>query len=435
MLGSGVGGSSALYGMVLERFFPDDFTPRANFADVAGSTVPEAWPVSYEDMVPWYERAEALYRVRGSADPLRVDGGGTALLPPGPMTAANSQLAEFLAGRGMHPYGLHVACEYRKDCRSCQSFLCPANCKNHAGNICVEPALRDHRAVLLDDTTVVRLEASRTAVTEVVARRHGGTLVFRGKTVVLAGGAFMTPTLLLRSASRVWPYGLANDHDIVGRNLMRHIIDVYLFRAPVDEPVTGQVKQIGVNDFYRMDGQRYGTLQSLGAMPPFAFLMNVGRAERRVLGPFRSLGRRWTAFGREQLIPLATIVEDLPHAENRVLPGSGDTAGGKVVKVRVNHIVSAADRKRNRELAVRLKRSFAGYRRSRLFPIHLSMADSNNGVGHHCGTCRFGDDPRTSALDPTCRAWGLDNLYVVDASVLPSSAGINPSLTIAANAL
>jgi choline dehydrogenase-like flavoprotein len=67
--------------------------------------------------------------------------------------------------------------------------------------------------------------------------------------------------------------------------------------------------------------------------------------------------------------------------------------------------------------------------------MYLSGANLNTGIGHQCGTCRFGDKPETSVLDPDNRAWELDNLYVVDASTLPSSAGINPSLTIAGNAL
>ncbi|MDT0317174.1 GMC family oxidoreductase [Streptomyces millisiae] len=435
IVGSGVGGSSALYGMVTERFFREDFTPRENFSDTGDSTVPETWPVKYEELVPWYRKAERLYRVRGTADPLRPDDDTAALLPPGPVTPANAALAEHLTERGMNPYGLHVACEYQDGCQACQTFLCASGCKNHAGNICVEPAVRAYGAHLLDRTTAVRLEATRTRVTGVVARRLGSTHVFRGRVVVVAASALMTPVLLLNSASKEWPHGLANDHDLVGRNLMRHFVDVYLFRAGRGEPVRGQVKELSVNDFYRVDGEKYGTFQSMGHVPPYAFLVNSTRQNRRRLGPLRPLAdRRWRPSVQERFVTMAAIMEDLPYADNRVLPGPGST-GGNGPFLELRYTVGAPDRRRHREFT-RLLRSRLGRRPgSWLPPVHLSGADMNSALGHQCGTCRFGDDPRTSVLDRDNRAWGLDNLYVVDTSMLPSSGGINPSLTVAANAL
>jgi len=223
IVGSGMGGSSALYGMVTERFFREDFEPRANFRDVGDSTVPESWPVKYEEMVPWYRKAEQLYRVRGAADPLRPGDDTDSLLRPAPMTASNSEVAAFLTERGMHPYGLHVACEYTDECKACQAYLCAAGCKNHAGNICVEPALRDHGAVVLDRTTVVRLESTRTRITGVVARHSGQTLRFTGKVVVLAASALQTPVILLNSGSKDWPNGLANDNEALAEYVRENV--------------------------------------------------------------------------------------------------------------------------------------------------------------------------------------------------------------------
>lgn len=432
--GSGTGGSSAIYGMVLERFFRADFTPRANVPDARESTVPESWPISYDEMVPWYRRAEQLYRVRGTADPLRPDDDTDSLIPSPPMTPANSEIADFLTGRGLHPYGLHVACEYKAGCGACESYLCPIGCKNYAGNICVDPAVRDHHAALLDRTNVVRLEANRSAVTGVVARRDGQTLRFRGKVVVLAASAVMTPVLLLNSSSDEWPAGLANQNDMVGRNLMRHLLDKFYFRTR-EERVTGQVKQIGVNDFYHADGHKLGTLQSVGVIPPYDLFMNVGKRERRRLAPFRwLLEKPWQKMIRERIVALATITEDLPYADNRVLPGPGSTNGSGHVAT-FSYAMGESDRRRNQEFVRRVGDTLGRYRNSRIWPRFAAGAASNYSLGHQCGTCRFGDDPKTSVLNRDNRAWGLDNLYVVDASMLPSSSGINPSLTIAANAL
>ncbi|WP_158895623.1 GMC oxidoreductase [Amycolatopsis anabasis] len=433
-VGSGTGGSSALYGMVTERFFREDFQPRGNFADVGDSSVPESWPIKYDELVPWYRKAEQLYRVRGTADPLRAGDDTDSLLPPRPMTAANAEVAEFLTERGMHPYNLHVACEYKDECQACQAFLCAADCKNHAGNICVRPAVRDHGTVLLDQTTVVRLEATRTEVTSVVARRNGETLHFRGKVVVLAASALKTPVLLLNSSSEHWPNGLANDNDLVGRNLMRHFVDLYLFRVRA-EPVAGQIKEIGVNDFYLDDGQKFGALQSLGRVFPYDAFVNLNRQTRKLFGSFRWLAdRHWQSSLQDRVIVMASITEDLPYHRNRILPGSGGLEGpGPLLELQYRP--GEADLKRHRKFMRTIKASLGKYPGSRVFPMHLSGARSNSALGHQCGTCRFGDDPKTSVLDPDNRAWGLDNLYVVDTSMLPSSSGMNPSLTIAANAL
>jgi choline dehydrogenase-like flavoprotein len=435
LVGSGTGGSSAIYGMVTERFFREDFTPRANFSNADGSTIPESWPITYDEMVPWYQKAEELYRVRGTADPLRPKDDIASLRPPRPMTPANAEITDFLHERGLHPYNLHVACEYKDRCRSCVNFICPAGCKNYSGNICVEPAIRDYGATLLDQTAVVRLEATRTALTGVVAVRHGKTLRFRGKMVILAASALMTPVLLLNSSSPEWPRGLANDHDIVGRNLMRHFIDLYIFRARSPEPVGGQIKEISVNDLYHADGQKMGTLQSMGLVPPYDFFMNANRKGRPVLGALRGPSvKRWKTLVQDRLVVLGSIMEDLPYPGNRILPGPG-SMGMQGPFLELQYTMAKADQNRHKEFTRRLKSTLTRYRQSSVYPIHLSGAKMNYYLGHQCGTCRFGDSPKTSVLDPYNRAWGLDNLYIVDTSMLPSSGGINPSLTIAANAL
>lgn len=434
-VGSGVGGSSALYGMVTERFFREDFQPRGNFAEVGDSTVPEYWPVKYDEMAPWYAKAEQLYRVRGTADPLRPSDETDSLLPPGPMTAANAELSGFLSERGLHPYNVHVACEYRTHCQACQAFLCASECKNHAGNVCVVPAVRDHNAVLLDRTRVVRLEASRTKVNSVVARRYGETLRFRAKTVIVAASALATPVLLLNSSSKEWPNGLANDNDLVGRNLMRHFLDMHLFRVRTEEPVAGQVKEIGVNDFYLHEGEKFGALQSLGKVFSYETLMNTTRPGRKFFGALRGLAEeRWKTSLQDRIVVMASIAEDLPYHRNRVLPAPGGPEGpGPLAELQYRP--GEADVKRYQRFMRTLKTTLGKYPGSRIFPVHLSGARDTSALGHQCGTCRFGDDPKTSVLNPDNRAWGLDNLYVVDASMLPSSSGINPSLTIAANAL
>jgi choline dehydrogenase-like flavoprotein len=188
-IGSGTGGSSALYGMVCERFFARDFTPRQNFANPGDSTVPEAWPVTYDQMRPWYSEAERLLRVRGAPDPLRPEAVDVKLPAAPPFSADNQPLVDYLTGRGLHPYHLPMACDYTDDCVTCQTFLCPKPCKGESARNGVLPAMTKHGAHLLAECTVMRLEADRTSVQKVICEHRGATLALTAKVVVLAAGA------------------------------------------------------------------------------------------------------------------------------------------------------------------------------------------------------------------------------------------------------
>jgi choline dehydrogenase-like flavoprotein len=421
-VGSGTGGSSALYGMVLERFFPSDFEPGAAHRadpDASLSSLPEAWPVSIHEMRPWYEAAEQLYRVRGSADPLRPDDGG-ALLPPAPVGAAARRLFDRLSSTGLHPYRLHLACEALPGCQACQGYLCARGCKNDADRIALGPALSEHGAGLAAGCEVVHLEADRSRVTSVVCEQDGRRAELRAQVVVLAAGALATPVLLLRSRSGDWPFGLANGSGLVGRNLMRHAIDIWLLALAPRLETPGDAKAIGISDLYERASIKLGSVQSFGAPAPLAALRNQGALPWRFLGP---LGHAlWRLSATKPL--LAAILEDLPYEANRIEPAPN----GKGVRLRYRPGASEA---RRRELF----RSELRPRLRGLGPLLVSSKDAPKALGHACGTCRFGDDARTSVLDRNNRAHELDNLYVVDASFFPSSAGMNPALTIAANAL
>lgn len=434
-IGSGTGGSTALYGMALERFFPEDFTPRAMHLRAEGSSVPDAWPITYEELAPFYDAAEELYRVRGERDPLRGAAPGRALLPPTEVTAPARELVDFLAGKGLHPYRLPVACESVAGCQSCQGYLCPKPCKNDSARICLEPAISRHGAVLLDECEVTKLGASRRSVQTAESLWRGRPLTLRARSFVLAAGALVTPLLLLRSAGPEWPQGLANESGLVGRNLMRHLVDLYLI-APEGRrrSVENRFKEIVFNDFYRWQGQKLGSVQSFGRLPPpavmyDALLKDVADAGYGWLTPLVRLGR--PIIGRvlddlaDRRLALASTLEDLPYAENQVLL---PTATGRAPAIRYR--IQPYERERIRVMRDAMRNTLRPYR----FSL-VKQAEHNQRLAHACGTCRFGTDPTRSVLDPHCRAHGVENLYVADSSFFPSSGGTNPSLTIAANAL
>ncbi|MBL8392888.1 MAG: GMC family oxidoreductase [Candidatus Accumulibacter sp.] len=427
-LGSGTGGSSALYGMALERFFPSDFTPRRYHQGVNDATVPESWPISYEELEPYYHQAETLYRVRGEADPIRGEP-ADHLRSPNPMPTSQQALFEFLVGRGLHPYRLHMACEYVPGCQICQSYLCARHCKNDGSRICLEPALVEHGAALLDECEVVSLTATRARVTGVNCVRKGRGFSIEGRIVVLAAGALHTPAILLRSVSAEWPRGLGNESGFVGRCLMRHYVDLYVMTSR--HPEGNCDKTLAFNDFYHIDGKKLGSVQSFGQLPPAALLAETLRSDIRngpvpwLATPFSLAKPIVTAFLRrlsERGVVLASLMEDLPHVENRVFLADG--------KLAIEYRIGRYDRERISTMRA-LLRDVLGPRK----PMVIKQAENNERLAHACGTCRMGVGAGDSVVDPDCRVHAMDNLYIVDASFFPSSGGNNPALTIAANAL
>ena len=431
MMGMGVGGSSALYGMIMERFFPSDFVPASKYPGTTESNLPDEWPISYGELLPYYDQAEALYRVHGTCDPMRPNGEEPTLATPPKLSNSNQALANHFEQKNLHPYHTPMACEYQQGCRECIGYICKRKCKVDSVVACLEPAVVEHGATLLDQCNVLSIESNQSRATAVRVSYRGEEFSIPGKTIVLAAGAIHSPALLLKSRSGAFPNGLANSSDMVGRNLMRHFFDYFLVKTnPV--PVAGELsKQLALNDFYQVNGVGYGTLQSFGPLPPPRVLsaeMQVSNAlDSKIKNALFGLMRPFIEIGAKSLFKdrqmLASIMEDLPYHENRVaLKGNG--------ALYMNYVMGSQDKVRLKKFRAMIKESLEPLPTKMLAQAHI-----NQRIAHACGTCRFGDDPKNSVLDRNNRAHDLQNLYVVDNSFLPTSSGTNPSLTTAANAL
>jgi choline dehydrogenase-like flavoprotein len=308
-------------------------------------------------------------------------------------------------------------------CDTCDGFPCLVSAKADAQVICVDPALAHPNVALLTDARVTRLETSPSGreVTRVHVERHGERETFTAGIVVVACGAVNSAALLLRSANDRHPHGLANGSGVVGRHYMCHLNSMLLAVSRHPNPTRFQ-KTWGLNDFY-FAGREWGY--------PMGHVSMIGKTDAAILraGAPR-LAPGWTLEKMAaHTLSFWLTSEDLPDPDNRV---TLDADGG----IRLTYAPN--NEEGHRRLVAKLKSLLRDVRcDDHLIPLnaYIPARIPLAGVAHQNGTVRFGTDPRTSALDRDCRAHEVDNLYVADASVFPSSGAVNPALTIMANAM
>lgn len=425
-LGAGVGGSSVFYAATLERPERHDLDDSAERVHPTGG-----WPVGYDAFRAYFDLAEKQFHICGEADPLSSE--AAAPLADAPSSAAgDAQMMQGFRDAGLHPYQAHMAARFLPECKQCFGFKCPRKCKMDGRSAGVEPALETGNATLIDMCEVLALRSTEDTVSHIEVRRNGEVFNLRAKRFVLAAGALSSPRLLLASKSENWPQGLANRNDLVGRNLMFHVNEMFAIWPKRGQGFKGASKAIALRDFYFQGGQRYGVVQALGLDASYGEIvhylnMMFDRSFLAVLKPLRNLTRipaflAGKMFGSAKVF--VGILEDMPYVDNRVVLEPENPTQISVQYRFENELL-----KRRRQFRRLIKRGFRGQRLA-----FLGIQPELN-FGHPSGTLCFGDDPETSVLNADCRAHGVENLYVSDASFMPTSMGINPSLTIAANAL
>lgn len=425
-----VGGNTKFYGAALFRLRERDFGELVHDGGVS-----PAWPISYAELEPYYTQAEHLYQVHGERGVDPTDPWASAPYAHAPVSHEPriAKLADDLAGAGLKPF--HVPLGIRLDesdprtspcirCATCDGFPCLIGAKSDAQTICVDPALAAHPNLeLWTGARVTRLETDPAgrAVTKVHLERDGQPMAVEAGVVVVSAGAINSAALLLRSASERHPRGLANGSDTVGRHYMGHINSVLMALSLEPNPTVFQ-KTLGLNDFY------FGAREWEKPMGHISFVGKLDAVTLSAGAPPFAPGWSLEAMAKHSLDFWLTS-EDLPDPENRV---TIDGDGRIVLAYRPNNEAG------HQRLIAKLKSLMNTLgchdhllSRSLFVGQRIPLA----GVAHQNGTIRFGSDPASSALDPMCRAWEVDNLYVVDGSFFPSSGAVNPALTIMANAL
>jgi choline dehydrogenase-like flavoprotein len=422
-----VGGASVFYGGVAMRMREADFEPDPAIDRDSGA----AWPYRYSDLEPFYTEAENLLQVSGTTgeDPTEPSRSAPYPQPPGPLAPISGRIADAARSLGLHPFRLPLAINYSATagrticprCGTCDGFACAVQAKNDVSTILI-PRLQAAGLTLETRTRVIRLVADSSRITTVEAVRATSAEVvqFRGTAVAVAAGALSTPRLLLASdLARLNPAGPA-----IGRYLMRHCNAVVMgwFRER-PAPNSEFHKQIGIHDYYFGHPSVLSPQGRLGCLQQFAT-------------PEPALVREFLPFGFGRLIaPIVShttgfivMAEDRPQAGNGVAL-TGSAQENALPPASVTHHYDSRDLAARRELvrAARMILRRAGALTTYAHPIKT--------FSHALGTVRLGVDPQRSPLDRWGTFRGIDNLFVTDASALPRSAGVNPSLTIAANAL
>lgn len=402
-----VGGNSKLYGAVLLRYRAEDFRPIRHL----GGTTP-GWPIAYDDLEPWYQRAEELYRVRGDAgqDPTEPRHSGAYPFPPVPDEASIADLRARLRRAGVTPSALPLGIDLhgwlRRAATPWDAFPDTTGAKSDGESVGIAAALAWPNVRLETGALVTRLEAVSDGRIAAIEYHQGGAAkrLTPGLTI-LSAGAVNSAVLMLRS-------GVANRSDQVGRNFMNHNCSAVLAVNPFRRNTAVYQKTLYVNDFYLTGGEGgtpLGNIQLLGKVSP-RILSAAGGVPASVAG--------WLAG---HAVDLYAMSEDLPDPESRV------TVRGERIVLDWRRSNWAA----HEALVAKLK---AVLRRAG-FPLVLTKPFDRRTPSHQCGTARMGTDPATSVVDVFCRVHDHPNLFVVDASFLPTSAAVNPALTIAAQAL
>ena len=431
-----VGGNTKFYGAALFRLRREDFSEIRHHGGIS-----PAWPIRYEELEPYYSRAEQLYQVHGNRgeDPTEPAASQAYPWPAVSHEPRIQHLADDFRSAGLQPFhtplGVMLDEKYPRlspciRCNTCDGFPCLVHAKSDAQVLCVDPALQYPNVTLLTNALVKRLntDSSGREVREVVVERDGTLEAYSADIVAVSCGAINSAALLLRSASDTHPNGLANRSDVVGRHYMGHTNSVLMAISKCPNPTIFQ-KTLSVNDFY------FGSKDFEYPMGHISFVGKLDAITLRAGAPAIAPGFTLELMAKHSLDFWLTS-EDLPDPENRV---TINREGEIVLTYKPNNLKAHDQLKSHLQRVMKQNNcSLHGHDcHQGLFArsLYVGQRIPLAGVAHQNGTIRFGSNPATSALDVNCKAHDVDNLYVVDGSFFPSSAAVNPALTIMANAL
>jgi len=431
----GVGGSTLHYQGEAHRFPAHAFSTRSSFG------FGYDWPLSYQELAPYYAKAEKWLGVAGDpANPFKPARGPF----PTPVHKLSTKTqwvkrASDKLGWSLLPNSLALPSQSydgRSPCRYSGMCTkgCPFGAKSSVDLAVLPRAIKTGNIRILDNTRVLELETDATGNLSAVVYKHRGRKKrATADRYVLSTGAIETPRLLLLSQSARHPDGLGNQHDRVGRNLMETLYSVLTVEA--DRPLQawkGQPIDSRIWDFNtpgqenNRNGFALGVSSSMGAFwGPLSYarrLAGTGSVHKAAVR--EKFGRSVNLFG---------IADHSPDENNRmVLSDRLDKEG--VPKVIVSSDYGQRDKNTLREMISKLITLAEAAEPTEIMGLFSTYDRSS--TTHMAGTCMMGNDPEQSVVDANGKVHGIKNLYIADASILPSQGmGDSPSLTIQALAL
>jgi choline dehydrogenase-like flavoprotein len=404
-----VGGNTKVYGSSLPRFRESDFLEVRHKEGIS-----PAWPFTYQDLEPYYCQAEQLYKVHGATGEDPTEPPRSKPFPYPALTHEKyiADLAAKLTAAGVKPHSNAMGVDLRSNgkcirCATCDGFVCKLDAKSDSQSCALEPAIKSGKVKLERNLMVTKVVEKNGRVDHLIANRDGQEVKIIAKKYVLSLGAVNTAALLLRSDS------IANSSGLLGKNFMMHNnahIAAFNFRSKND--VVFQ-KTLSFSDWYFDGGSGYplGAVQLIGKVQG---IMMKSYATKVPLPLLKYIADRSVEF--------VVMNEDLPTTTNRV-----EIAKNGMIQIYRKALNTSA----HKELMQKTKRVLkkAGFQAIFVQPFDISMNS------HQCGTSVAGNDPKLSVVDQYCKAHDLENLYLIDGGFFPSSAAMNPALTIAAQAL
>jgi len=436
-----VGGGTLSYGAQAWRYMPQDFRMRTTYGAPAGSSL-EDWPISYDDLEPYYEKAEYEIGISGDYSGTPFHGPRKRPLPMPPLPPGREfEILEPAAKRlGLHPFHIPMArnsIPYNgrgpcMRCRWCVGFACEVDAKNGSQNTVIPIALGTGNCELRTECMVKQILTDDRGRARGVAyfNERGHLQEQLSDLVIVSGCATESARLLLNSKSRLFPDGLSNRYDQVGRHLQGHhytgAVGYFDFETYDD---VGPGASIAISDY------NHGTAGLCGGgMLANEFI----RLPIHMVDRLPADTPRWGLAHKQAMrawhkrcIQIFGPTQQIPTAEGRVTvdPAVKDKWGLPVVRFSGNvhpHTFEIGEMQARRAEAW-LKEAGA---------IHTSLMAGKPEVvsagQHQAGTCRMGNDPKASVVNRNCQIHDVDNVFVIDSSVHVTNGGFNPALTIMA---
>jgi len=421
-----VGGPSVFYGGVSFRFREADFEKNEQ---IEGKDA-QGWPITYNDLESYYTQAESILNISGELGVDPTEPRHSAPLPQKMAPLANISRRVKLSAQelGMHPFQLPLAINYEDktrqtclSCKTCDTFACAVGAKNDLATMVI-PELLAKGMTLQHNMVVTKLNTQNGRIVSVdcISKTTKQKFNFKADKFIVAAGSLGTPHILLSSGLQHYNPG----GHVVGRYLMRHLNSIIFGIFPGVADKQGRFhKQLAILDYYfghpkAPEFNKLGSLQQMPT-PPGSLVENELKG---MLGKMLSPAVK-------ALSGLLAIVEDQPQYTNSLTIDTAFPDEFGLPRVVINHNYSARDHAAMKILTEEAKKIMKGAG---------ALTHYTHGIrtfSHAVGTVRMGSNEKTSALDETCRFRGIDNLFITDGSVMPTSAALNPSLTIAANAL